>query len=63
MESLARSYVWWPNINIESTVKECTELSTDIESSKKEAPLHPWEWLNQPWERLYIDYAGPINSK
>ena len=27
------------------------------------APLHPWEFPNQPWERLHADYAGPFEDK
>ena len=27
------------------------------------APLHPWEFPVRPWQRLHVDYAGPIQSK
>ena len=29
-------------------------------SSPTKAPLHSWEWPNQPWSRLYLDFAGPF---
>ena len=28
-----------------------------------EAPLHLWEWPSKPWDRIHIDYAGPIPGK
>ena len=27
------------------------------------SPLHPCEWPQEPWNRLHIDYAGPIRDK
>ena len=27
------------------------------------APLHPWKWPENPWHRVHIDYAGPIEGK
>ncbi|XP_021371365.1 uncharacterized protein K02A2.6-like [Mizuhopecten yessoensis] len=61
MQSLARLYVWWPNLdtNIETRVAKC-------ESCRKQLPnmpqsrSNPWLWANKPWERVHIDYAGPF---
>jgi hypothetical protein len=25
--------------------------------------MHPWEWPEKPWARLYIDHAGPVLGK
>ena len=25
--------------------------------------LHPWEWPEQPWFRIHIDYAGPVMGR
>ena len=25
-------------------------------------PLHPWEFPSNPWSRLHIDYAGPMDG-
>ena len=63
MKSLARSFVWWPNLDadIESTVKHCTPCQT----SRKLPPavtIQPWEWPKRPWSRLHIDYAGPLHG-
>ncbi len=27
------------------------------------APLHPWLWPAKPWQRIHIDYAGPVEGK
>ena len=64
MKSLARSYVWWPQMDsdIESTVIECSECQA-VKHRPAQALLHPWEWPKQPWGRLYLDYAGPFCGK
>ena len=60
MKALARSYIWWPNMDtdIETLVKTCTELQ-ESRPSPPTASLHPWEWPASPWSRLHIDFAGP----
>ena len=64
MKALARSYVWWPLIDtdIESVVKEFN-MCQQRHISQAASPLHSWEWLQEPWSRLHIDYAGPIRDK
>lgn len=64
MKSLARSYVWWPGIDrdLEDKVKSC-DLCQKIRHSPATAPLHPWEFPKQPWERLHADFAGPFLGK
>ena len=61
MKSLARSYVWWPNLcaDIEAKVKDCAECQASRPVPAM-APLHPWEWPERPWARLHLDYAGPF---
>lgn len=61
MKVLARSYVWWPNIDsdIEVLVKSCTGCQKHHRNPSK-APLHPWEWPSTPWKRIHIDFAGPF---
>ena len=46
MKNLARSYVWWPQIDkdIEIVVKTCYECQ-QTRHSPPVAPLHPWECL------------------
>lgn len=64
MKALARGYVWWPGMDsaIEQTVKSCN-LCQSHHSLPPKAPLHPWTWPNQPWSRIHIDYAGPMEGK
>ena len=61
MKTLARSYVWWPGIDkeIESIAKSCSGCVM-YKKSPPEAPIHPWEYPNKVWSRIYIDFAGPF---
>ncbi|XP_033733620.1 uncharacterized protein K02A2.6-like [Pecten maximus] len=61
MKNLARSYVWWPNIdsNIEQMCKSCVGCQT-TSNMPKAAPVHPWDWPTTPWDRLHVDFAGPF---
>ena len=64
MKALARSTMWWPNIDreLEIRVKSCNECLQN-KHKPAEAPLHPWEFPGRPWSRLHIDYAGPVQGK
>ena len=64
MKGLARSYVWWPNIDadIEAQVKRCNQCQLN-QPSPPIVPMHPWEWPEHPWERIHIDFAGPFMGK
>lgn len=64
MKSIARSYVYWPNLDkeIESFVKKCTACTLAAKSPTK-TTLQSWPIPSKPWERLHIDYAGPVNGK
>jgi len=57
MKSLGRMFVWWPGLD-KDTVKACN-ICQSSRASPPVAPLHPWTWPRQPWDRLHIDYAGP----
>nr|XP_047141340.1 uncharacterized protein K02A2.6-like [Hydra vulgaris] len=63
MKALARSYVWWPGIDleIENKVKNCETCQRNQKCPLTES--HPWEYPSRPWERLHIDHAGPMNGK
>ncbi|XP_022182223.1 uncharacterized protein K02A2.6-like [Myzus persicae] len=64
MKSLARSYFWWPNIDkdIEVIAKGC-----DICIMHKPEPLKvvltKWPRTYKCFDRIHIDYAGPIMNK
>lgn len=48
--------------DLEWKVKSSTECQI-YRKTPPEAPLHPWEWLNRPWSRVHVDYAGPFQGK
>ena len=64
MKALARSYVWWPQMDaeLESKVKSCYQCQIH-QHAPAVAPLHPWEWPQRPWSRVHVDYAGPFLGK
>ena len=64
MKSLARMYVWWPNLekDIESFVRSCHQCQ-EQQPALSVAPLQPWRWPTRPWTRLHMDFAGPLNGK
>ncbi|XP_033231637.1 uncharacterized protein K02A2.6-like [Belonocnema kinseyi] len=64
MKSLARSFVWWPNIDvdIEKLVKACDSCLQTRKIPPK-IPLTPWQWPITPWHRLHADFLGPFLGK
>lgn len=65
MKSLARNFVLWPKIDadLEAKVKQCNQFQLSRPSSPVMPIMHPWDWPEHPWQRIHVDYAGPINSK
>ncbi len=64
MKSLARSLLWWPEMDQE--IEEMVQHCTDCQQSRPmppSAPLHPWSWPTRPWARLHIDFAGPMEGR
>ncbi|XP_052751504.1 uncharacterized protein K02A2.6-like [Galleria mellonella] len=61
MKALARSYVWWKNIDadIERMVNECKPCCL-LQKNPTKIPIHSWEYPKEPWSRIHIDYAGPF---
>ncbi|XP_058448901.1 uncharacterized protein K02A2.6-like [Malaya genurostris] len=61
MKSLARSFVYWPGIDndIELAVRSCRNCSSNAPSPPKFS-CHHWEYPQGPWQRIHVDYAGPI---
>ncbi|XP_062542480.1 uncharacterized protein LOC134210451 [Armigeres subalbatus] len=62
-KSLLRSYVWWPNIDaeLEQFIKDCYQCLTSHPSPEK-AKLIPWEPPQKIWERVHLDFAGPVQG-
>ncbi|XP_026742280.1 uncharacterized protein K02A2.6-like [Trichoplusia ni] len=63
-KSLARSYVWWPNIDrdVEALCQSCETCLTEGAAPPRAQP-QPWLYTAQPWSRLHIDFLGPYHGK
>lgn len=64
MKALARSYVWWPNIDkdIENVAKTC-EICLKIADNPPRSTLYSWKWPEGPNYRIHADFLGPIEGK
>ncbi|XP_041475767.1 uncharacterized protein K02A2.6-like [Lytechinus variegatus] len=64
MKAMARSCVWWPQIDkdLERKVKSCEKCQSHQRQPSK-APPHQWEYPSKPWSRIHVDYAGPVEGK
>uniref|UniRef100_A0A915DR15 RNA-directed DNA polymerase n=1 Tax=Ditylenchus dipsaci TaxID=166011 RepID=A0A915DR15_9BILA len=64
MKQLARSYCYWPQMEsqIEDMVKKCSPCALSANLPTKHQ-LHSWPQSTKPWQRIHLDFAGPINSK
>ncbi|XP_037930885.1 uncharacterized protein K02A2.6-like [Teleopsis dalmanni] len=62
-KSLARSFVWWPKLDrdIENLIKSCLPCQKLLPSPEK-SKLIPWTVTNTVWQRIHIDFAGPIKN-
>ena len=63
MKSIARSYIWWPNIDsaIENLAKSCKSCA-ESQAAPAKLPIHSWSFPERPWQRLHIDFLGPLNG-
>ncbi|XP_052566093.1 uncharacterized protein K02A2.6-like [Culex pipiens pallens] len=63
MKSLARSYVYWPNVDddVVQFVRQCKPCAAAAKSPTK-ATLESWPLPDRPWQRVHIDYAGPVDG-
>lgn len=61
--SVARAYVWWPNMVRD--VKTATAACTACISVRHDPPKSytPWPTPTEPWERVHLDYAGPVEGQ
>ncbi|XP_074026021.1 uncharacterized protein K02A2.6 isoform X1 [Leptinotarsa decemlineata] len=61
MKTTARSLLYWPNIDrdIENMVRSCSICSENKQDPPK-APLTAWPLATKPFERVHIDFLGPI---
>ena len=58
MKQLARTSVYWPNIDvdIEATCRHCVPCGEHQNKPPKPA-VHPWMTPEKPWSRLHLDHA------
>lgn len=59
MKGLARSYVYWPKIDvdIERFIRDCESCAYHARNPEKVA-FHHWEEPSKPNQRIHIDHAG-----
>ncbi|XP_048579360.1 uncharacterized protein K02A2.6 [Nematostella vectensis] len=62
MKELARGHIWWPGIDkdIEDLAKSCGPCNTTRNAPPSQ--YHPWAYPQAPWERIHIDFAGPVDG-
>lgn len=60
MKALARSYVYWPQLDNDSTdiIKRCSSCAAAAKQPVK-VELQSWPKATEPFQRIHIDYAGP----
>ena len=64
MKAMARSHVWW--VTVDKDIEQCVRACEACQASRNmpaRAPLHTWEWPASPWERIHVDFAGPLRGK
>lgn len=63
MKTLARSFVWWSGIDqdIEHLVRGCDGCH-QYRHHTPSATVHPLEWPQRPWQRVHVDFAGPVQG-
>lgn len=63
MKALARQHCWWPGIDrdIEGMARSCQTCMLTANNPPK-MTVHAWEPPSGPWQRIHVDYAGPING-
>jgi len=58
MKQLARTAVYWPNIDSDFLDLCCQCLTCpEHQSETSKAAVHPWMLPGKPWSRLHIDHA------
>ncbi|KAL2102140.1 hypothetical protein ACEWY4_001308 [Coilia grayii] len=64
MKELARSFFWWPGVDLEiESVAKCCHTCQRVRNVPQLAPLHPWEFPEEPWQRVHVDFAGPVEGQ
>ncbi|CAM4584726.1 unnamed protein product [Caretta caretta] len=63
MKEIAQSYFWWPELDsaIEEKARACMSCQ-GVRNAPQWVPLHPWDWPENPWQRIHVDFAGPLEG-
>lgn len=61
MKEMAHSYFWWPGIEVEikEEARGCPDCQ-NVRNMPQIAPLHPWDFPEEPWQRIHVDFAGQM---
>ncbi|CAH8499886.1 unnamed protein product [Dicrocoelium dendriticum] len=64
MKTIARSFVYWPNIDadLERLVKTCSRCAL-VSKSPRKTELASWPLPTKPWQRIHADFFGPVNGQ
>lgn len=64
MGSLARLHVWWPSLDhgVVQTVQDC-HLCGENSCKTPQKVSNPWICPTRPWQRIHVDFAGPLNGQ
>ncbi|XP_053681613.1 uncharacterized protein K02A2.6-like [Sabethes cyaneus] len=64
MRSIARQYVYWPNIDedVTRTVSTCNDCARVAKTDRKTL-LSSWPTPEKAWQRVHLDYAGPMSGQ
>ncbi|XP_062704672.1 uncharacterized protein K02A2.6-like [Aedes albopictus] len=62
-KAIARGIVFWPRIDSEIAdyVRRCSSCASAAKSPPQAKP-QPWPRANGPWQRLHLDFAGPLEG-
>ncbi|XP_036348039.1 uncharacterized protein K02A2.6-like [Rhagoletis pomonella] len=63
-KSIARECCWWPcqTVDIENEIKACPSCLMTRPNPPKQK-LIPWHWPQTLWDRIHIDFFGPMMSR
>ncbi|XP_064488360.1 uncharacterized protein K02A2.6-like [Ornithodoros turicata] len=64
MKGLARTYVWWPDLD--NDIERVTLTGSTCQQTRNnppQAPVHAWEYATKPWSRLHVDFADSFKGK
>ncbi|XP_055620280.1 uncharacterized protein K02A2.6-like [Toxorhynchites rutilus septentrionalis] len=62
--AIARGIIFWPTIDEDITnyVRRCPSCANAAKSPPHAQP-QPWPRAEGPWQRLHIDFAGPVDGE